>query len=235
MRVRIAIALLVAGLVAGCSDSQTPTAPSPTAQTFSLSGHVFRDARGVPFSNAAITILDGPNAGKSTVAIADGTFILSGLVPSGFTVRASFDGYDQSSEAVTLTGNRTVDFVLARRQIALGGNWGGTLTMKVDGRAITLAMAADIIHTGQTVSLTFRTSPGTDSGTITGTLSTPFSDAVLSGSLTFDSASADPAIRCHGTAQISGPVQPTMILTSPIMLVPNCSGVVSDVTVTLRR
>ena len=106
------IALLLPALACGASSSTTP---SPTATMFSLAGQVIDSATSAPISGATVSIADGPNAGKATTTDSSGTYGLTGLQPSGFTVNASASLYVSQPKGVTLAANQTLSFQLTRQ------------------------------------------------------------------------------------------------------------------------
>ena len=59
-----------------------------------------------------MSIVDGPNAGTSTTTDVSGSFNFAALQQSGFTVEVSADNYFSQSQGVTLTSNRTLNFLL---------------------------------------------------------------------------------------------------------------------------
>ena len=101
--------LLLAAMACGRGNS---TATSPTPTTWSLTGQVTDSTTSTPIPGATLSIVDGPNAGKSTTTDSAGNYSLTGLQQSGFTVNVSADGYFSSSKGVTLTSNQTVSFQL---------------------------------------------------------------------------------------------------------------------------
>lgn len=109
-----------------CGSSASPAAPTPTvvttttpaptvSPTWSLTGSVTETSptTSVTISGATVTVIDGPDAGKSTTTSASGAFSLTGLKQAGFSVTASRAGYASSSQGVTLDGNKSVTFRLA--------------------------------------------------------------------------------------------------------------------------
>lgn len=110
--------LACAVVVSACGGSKNPTAPTtttpaaaPTPTTYTLSGTVTSTSGG-PISGATVRISDGANAGKSTTTAANGSYGLTGLAVSGFSVGASATNYNALGKSVTLTSSQTVDFAL---------------------------------------------------------------------------------------------------------------------------
>lgn len=116
------VLLVTISCTGGSSDSPNPGAPSPTPSpspapapsTFALSGRVTESAPTTAnaIGGATVTIVDGPNGGKSTATDGSGNYSFSGLTAGGFTVRATAGGYQESSQGVTLTANRSANFGL---------------------------------------------------------------------------------------------------------------------------
>ncbi|HEY6894754.1 MAG TPA: carboxypeptidase regulatory-like domain-containing protein, partial [Rhodanobacteraceae bacterium] len=171
-------AMLKRSCLAGCvlvavscgGDTVTVTAPStpasaPTAPTFSLSGtvtgNVYTGAVAVAVDRATVSIVDGPNAGRSTETDPAGKYVFSGLQQSGFTVRISATGYVSVTRAVTLTTHQTLDVLLTPAPASI------VLT----GRVIDAGTLAPIA--GAAVSINGRSWATTDSSgayTVTGFL-----------------------------------------------------------------
>jgi len=113
---RRVVLLAVLASAWACSDRKaTPTSPtlsSAPASTFSLDGRVTSTETSAPVTGATVSIVDGPNAGTSTTTDVSGRFSFAALQPSGFTVEVSADNYISHSQGVTLTSNRTLNFLL---------------------------------------------------------------------------------------------------------------------------
>lgn len=108
----LTVSALVTLVACGGSDSGgTGPSPTPTPSTFTLTGTVSDQATGQGITGATVTILDGANAGKSTTT-SGGSFSLTGLQPSGFTIRARAQYYDEASVGVTVTSNTSTSMTL---------------------------------------------------------------------------------------------------------------------------
>jgi Carboxypeptidase regulatory-like domain len=109
------VGLLILASACGSNSTTSPT-PTPTATKFSLTGQVAESTpttiKAIP--GATVTIVDGPNAGKSATTDGSGNYNLTGLQPSGFTVNVSANNYVSQSSGVTLTSNQTLSFRLNR-------------------------------------------------------------------------------------------------------------------------
>lgn len=121
LRSLYAVVFVVAA--AACSGSkETATSPSPTPPptgstlTFSLSGTVTGGnmytggAAPTALAGATVSIVDGPNAGKSTTTDASGKYAFTTLQQAGFTVKVSAATYVTQSRSITLTSNLTLDY-----------------------------------------------------------------------------------------------------------------------------
>ncbi len=92
----------------------SPTSPSPEpaatplSPTFTLSGSTLDATSGAAVAGVAVLVADGPNAGRVTTTDSSGTYSLSGLEQSGFTVTFSRSGYQTTSRGVTLVANVTL-------------------------------------------------------------------------------------------------------------------------------
>ena len=64
------------------------TTPGAAPATFSLSGRVTDSGTGAGIAGATVSVADGPNARKSAATDASGTYRLTALQQSGFTVTA---------------------------------------------------------------------------------------------------------------------------------------------------
>lgn len=103
-RISPIVAACAAALVTACGGDHTsapPTTPTrvpsqPTATQFS--GYV-DDTTFQPVSSATVEVLDGPQAGRSTVTDASGRFTISGQFNGATRFRATKDGYQEAIQA----------------------------------------------------------------------------------------------------------------------------------------
>lgn len=116
---RLLAVVLACAVHLACSKSSTAPTQSTTSTivpaTFTLGGRVTESAptTSTAVPGAAISVADGPNAGKSATANANGDYTLTGLVPGGFTVNVGAPGYQDGSNALTVTASATRNFTLA--------------------------------------------------------------------------------------------------------------------------
>lgn len=121
-------ALVLAFLAAACSDSNSTststTAPSPTppapapagvppiVNAYALSGHVTSEATGSSISGASVSVVDGPNAGRTTTTDSNGNYTMPNLMSSSFTLSVSALAYIAATRPVSLSANATADVAL---------------------------------------------------------------------------------------------------------------------------
>jgi Carboxypeptidase regulatory-like domain len=152
------IVLLLVVAVSACdarNGAPTTTAPSPSpvsaVTTFSLSGQVVDGTTGSGIAGAAVRIADGPNVGRLASTDAAGTYSLTGLQRSGFTVVVSAANYVSQATGVTLTSDQTLSFRLMPPP---------TPTFVLTGRVTDSATAAPVA--GAIVSINGRYTSTTD-------------------------------------------------------------------------
>ena len=126
--------------------------PSTPPVVFSLSGQVTDRATGAGIPGARVSIMDGPNAGKSARTDGSGTYSFTALQQSGFTVRVSADTYVSESRGVTLTSNQTLSFQLTPQPSTPPAP--GTIIISFNGLAANRAPVATYAESGFTVSTT---------------------------------------------------------------------------------
>jgi hypothetical protein len=145
-RARAGIVLLMCAhgiAAAGCGDRELAapmaTAPSPLPPSpvsippigIGLIGGVVYDTTLRPLSGATVEVLDGPQAGTSTIADAKGEFSLSGTFDNATRFRATKEGHVAATSTIAL--NRRIDFYLAPVVVAAANMTGEyTLTVTAD-------------------------------------------------------------------------------------------------------
>jgi len=82
--------------------------------TFTLSGLVTETppTTSTVLAGVRVTIIDGPNQGKTATTGADGRYAITGVVNGGYTVTAVLAGFTTVALPVGITGNTTLDFRL---------------------------------------------------------------------------------------------------------------------------
>ena len=118
------IAVTLATIVGACDDGN-PT-PENTVRPSAIPVHaltgVVTEPAAVAVEGAAVTVLDGPYKGKSTITDGAGRYALIGL-DGGFTIQVTKDGYASEARGVTVPLNPTLDVEI--RPLVLNGNIGG--------------------------------------------------------------------------------------------------------------
>jgi hypothetical protein len=119
------IAVSLATIVGAC-DEGNPTPENTVRPTgipiHSLTGLVTEPVA-VAVEGAAVTVLDGPQKGKSTITDRAGGYALIG-VEGGFTIQVTKDGYVSEARAVTVPTNRTLDVEIRPLVLGnIGGEW----------------------------------------------------------------------------------------------------------------
>lgn len=127
--------------------------PSTPPATFSLSGQVTDSASGAGIPGATVSIVDGPNAGKSARTDGSGNYGFTDLQQSGFTVTASASSYVSQSKGVTLTSNQTLSFQLTRQSTTPPPPAGATV-IGFNGLTVDAASVTTYTESGLTVSAT---------------------------------------------------------------------------------
>jgi hypothetical protein len=154
---------LCAALACG-GEKATVTSPSAAATilaTFSLRGTItgisnYTGIPSTPLGGATVSVINGPNAGRSTATDVSGKYVLADLQQSGFTVDVSAVGYVSTSRPVTLASNQTLDVTLTQPPSAI----------VLSGRVVDAGTTAPI--SGAIVSINGRYRASTDdSGTYT--------------------------------------------------------------------
>ena len=96
------IAVSLATIVGACDDGN-PT-PENTVRPSAIPVHsltgVVTEPVAVAVEGAAVTVLDGPYKGKSTITDGAGSYALIGL-EGGFTIQVTKDGYASEARGVT--------------------------------------------------------------------------------------------------------------------------------------
>jgi hypothetical protein len=116
---RLSVSMFLVAAIAcaskGTAISPSPAAPTatvPTPATLSLSGAVITSFTRIPIPDATVSIVDGPNAGRSATTDASGNFVFTELQPSQFRVTVSAANYFPSPAPVNLVSNQTQTFFL---------------------------------------------------------------------------------------------------------------------------
>ncbi len=114
--------LLLAAVACGGKETSltSPSAPS-TGTRFSLSGTVITSRTSVPIANASVSIVNGPDAGKSVTTDASGNFMFTELAQSSVIVEASAAKYFAARAPLALNQAQTIFLVPFGSDIVLEG------------------------------------------------------------------------------------------------------------------
>ncbi len=107
----VALFGIVLLLLGACGGAYTPR-PVFTPVLFIVFGQVGDSQTGHGIAGATVDILDGPNAGRSTVTRGDGFYRIPNLTAGGITLRVRMTSYADARRAVMVTEDRWVDFRL---------------------------------------------------------------------------------------------------------------------------
>jgi Carboxypeptidase regulatory-like domain/Putative binding domain, N-terminal len=94
------------------STSGTADIPAPAPLTFTLLGTISDENSARMVAGGTVQILDGPNAGKTSLTDAGGAYSLSGLISGSFMLRATASGYDPREQGVTIARDMALDLKL---------------------------------------------------------------------------------------------------------------------------
>ncbi len=125
------VVLILAGGVAGCSETRPPTGPSP-APPVVVSGSVY-DSAFRPLGGVKVEALDGASAGTSTITNGVGGFVLFGTFDESVTFRASKEGYVAGTATLKRnSGGLWLSFTLTvvAAPVAIAGEY--TVTLVAD-------------------------------------------------------------------------------------------------------
>ena len=199
-----ATALLVGALACGSKEMATSSSPTaPAATTFSLSGrvlgHLPSGSASIPLPGATVSVISGPDTGKSTTTDDSGKFSFTGLQESHIFVNVSAVNYFSSNAPVSQSSPPTVFLEPTGPSIVL------------TGRVTDASTSAPI--PGATVSINGRYSTTTDGSgnySVTGYLDQGASSVVYVWADGYE----DYARYIGGTSSQSFPLQPIERITA---------------------
>lgn len=99
--------------------------PPPAPVAFTLFGVISDFERRTALGGVRVQVVDGSNAGRSTVTDGNGYYSLPGLQGASFTLRATLDGYAVSDTGLNLSADRRLDFTMLALGSTDGGDGGG--------------------------------------------------------------------------------------------------------------
>ena len=225
--------LLLLTILTGCAggDTATPTAATPAVPTFQITGTIRDGSASTPIAGATLSVMDGPNVGKSATTAADGRYALASLVAGSFTLRVQRDGYDDYNQQMSVTSNTNFDLRMTPGRSLASGWSGGTLYATVDGQQVGARVtSAQVTQNGTTLNGLFSCADGS-TGTFTGQVAA----GRFTGSMRVEMAFNNPARRCPGTAaNLTGTATGNSIdLAAPSLALESCAGSVTGVALTL--
>lgn len=109
-----ALAVVVAASCFSACGGSSPAAPAPppAPTAVRLTGTVSFPA-GDQVAEAIITVLDGPNAGRSASTNRVGDYVLDGLTPGNANLSANATIYDEVRRGVLVNGSNTLNFTFS--------------------------------------------------------------------------------------------------------------------------
>jgi hypothetical protein len=218
------ICTAISCLTAACSGGggESPTAPSPAAPTFQVTGRVADANTRVAISGVTLSAVDGANAGKVATTAADGRYTLGNLVGGNFRLRATHPSYDDTFLDVTLTNSTNIDLIMTPQRAFSSGWTGGSFFVTIDGQRVGHRVnAASVTPSGTVLNGSFGTVEGT-AGTFLGQLT----GQQFLGSLRVEIALVNPSRRCRGEAvNVTGTATGSNISLNAATIPVDCSGV----------
>lgn len=110
---RALAAVLLASCLPACSGSSPAApAPPPAPTMVRLTGTVSFPS-GAAIADTTITVLDGPNAGRTAATNRTGDYVLDGLTPGNANLSANATIYDEVRLGVFVNGSNTLNFTFS--------------------------------------------------------------------------------------------------------------------------
>jgi Carboxypeptidase regulatory-like domain len=231
------ICTALCALTLACGSTPTPSDPRPLPPPI-LSGRVSDLNTGAPLTAVILTVIDGPNASRTTVSDAGGRFLFGTLTVGRFTLRARYQGYDSVFQGVNFVADTTLNIQMQPAMQTLSGTWTGTLSFMQNGAKTVAIPQLTLVHTGTSISSTFLTS-GPYQGSFSGTLRDPASIASRTETggtmtVTYDVAGRNP-MTCRGTVSFTGTVNWTRAAMTASQITLECGIALTAVTMSLER
>jgi len=139
----VVLALGVAGCGSDSTGSSTPTSPTPTptptptATTASLTGTV-SNSSSERIGGATVTVLDGPDTGRSAGTNSNGEYSFSSLTIGNTNLSVTSSLYQEARAGVAVDGTNTLNFTLTRKTVPLGGNVTASTGDAISGATVTV-------------------------------------------------------------------------------------------------
>ena len=203
--------------------------PRPPASN-TLAGVVSDGATRRGLANATVSVVDGPNAGRSATTDESGFYSLPALIHSSFTVRVTRSGYEPAEATTTLLDDTHLD--LTMRALPPPPFTGATYNVRVsvapNNCGISLPSSGRLVLSGSERRLTIRIGQGLDTREYSGSLET---DGTFTGitnliGATIGSVESQP----HGISTIKGLILESNVTGTEKLathLCPNGLGIVS--------
>ncbi|MEO8500764.1 MAG: carboxypeptidase-like regulatory domain-containing protein, partial [Vicinamibacteria bacterium] len=230
------IGLAAMSFACGSDTATTPT--PPVTATLNLTGRVADVTTDRAISGAAVMILDGANASRSTSTDTDGLFRLADLKRGGFNLRVAYTDYDSVFRGVIFVESTSLDIRMRRAGESLSGTWAGSWSENSTAKDIP---EITLTQTGSIVGGSHNVVPVSFTGTIAdpAALSTV---STISGTITLSHFFTRPVGTCTGTSAFTGTVSfARLVITAPAITFDKCTpgltpGAVStNVGITLNR
>jgi hypothetical protein len=176
--------------------------PRPPGRS-TLSGFVSDSVSRKPLASATVSVVDGPDAGRTASTDEGGFYSLAALLQGSFRVRASRGGYESTETETTLTADLHVD--LGLRPLPPPPFTGATFNVRVSNAAnrcgIDLPSSGRLVLTGSARRLTIRLVQTQDERIYSGSLD---DDGTFTGSTGLAAVETAPDSEAHGVSTIRG-------------------------------
>jgi hypothetical protein len=96
----------------GTTGTSRVTVATKAPPRFQLSGRITESGTTKLVTGATVTIVDGPDAGRSAVTDAGGMYMLTAITTGSFSLRATRSDFETQTVPVSLTKDSSVDFAL---------------------------------------------------------------------------------------------------------------------------
>ena len=162
--VLLAVVLSAAALGCGSDSGTSPTpnpaptpapapapspSPAPAPSTVSLTGTVSTSG-GDRLGGVTLTILDGPDAGKTAGTNSNGEYRFDSLTASNANLKAIATFYAEARSGVYVDGTNTLDFTLSRLTVSLSGMVQNSSGARLNGATVTVLDGPNKDLTAQT-------------------------------------------------------------------------------------
>ena len=166
--VLLAVVLSAAALSCGSDSGTSPTpnpaptpapapapapspspSPAPTPTTVSLTGTVSTSG-GERLGGATLTILDGPDAGKTAGTNSNGEYRFDSLTASNANLKAAAVFYADDRRGVYVDGGNTLNFTLSRATVSLSGMVQNSSGARLNGATVKALDGPNKDQTAQT-------------------------------------------------------------------------------------